>query len=280
VKYSRVVAVLSGGGAKSAAHVGALKALEEWELAPSQYVGTSMGAVIAACFASGLDYDAILKRIVGLTTRDVAVPAPGALLGPFGKALLRAAPLADTITRLVPATSFEDLRSPLTVTATDAETGALQLFGDGGRMDVPLHHALYASCALPMYYRPAEIDGRCYVDGGLRAVLPLHVAARRHPDLVYAVYAGPSLRERSPLRPERLRVLGAHDNAVRILMAAQAEAEVRHWDGRVPLVLVRPAVDARATFAVKHAMRHVEEGYRAGVEALEAWKAGGRAIAD
>ena len=54
MRYSRVVAVLSGGGAKSAAHVGALRALEEWGLTPGHYVGTSMGAVIAACYASGL----------------------------------------------------------------------------------------------------------------------------------------------------------------------------------------------------------------------------------
>ncbi|HXV86367.1 MAG TPA: patatin-like phospholipase family protein, partial [Gemmatimonadales bacterium] len=63
MKYSRVAVVLSGGGAKAAAHVGALKALEERELTPSRYVGTSMGAVVAACFASGLDYDTVLKRV-------------------------------------------------------------------------------------------------------------------------------------------------------------------------------------------------------------------------
>jgi NTE family protein len=274
VKYSRVVAVLSGGGAKTACHVGALKALVERGLVPGHYIGTSMGAVIASCFASGLDYDAVVKRIAGLTRRDVAVPSTGALLGPFGKTLLRARPLKDTIARLVPAHSFDDLRVPLTVTATDVETGELALFGAGGRSDVSLHDALYASCALPMYYPPAVLQGRAYMDGGLRAVLPLGVAARGDPDLVYAVYAGPSLRERTPVRAERLRALGAHDNSVRILIAAQAEAEVRAWNGPTPLVLVRPAVDARATFAVEHAIEYVEEGYRAGVDALERWTAG------
>ncbi|MBI3983632.1 MAG: patatin-like phospholipase family protein [Gemmatimonadetes bacterium] len=275
MKYSRVVAVLSGGGAKTAAHVGALKALEERQLVPGQYVGTSMGAVIAACFASGLDYDAVVKRIAVVRRRDVAVPAAGVVLGPFGKTVLRSAPLEETIARLVPARSFDDLRCPLTVTATDAETGELVLFGAGGRSDAQLHEALYASCALPMYYAPAVIQGRAYMDGGLRAVLPLRVAERLDPDLVYAVYAGPSLSERTPVRPERLRVLGAHDNSVRILIASQAAAEVGAWDGRVPLVLVRPVVDARATFAVENVIRYVEAGYRAGVAALEAWEKGG-----
>ena len=48
---TRVVAALSGGGAKAAAHVGAMRALGEAGLAPAQYVGTSMGAVIGAAFA-------------------------------------------------------------------------------------------------------------------------------------------------------------------------------------------------------------------------------------
>lgn len=274
MKYTRVTVVLSGGGAKAAAHVGALKALEEWQLVPSRYVGTSMGAVVAACFASGLDYDDVLKRVVGITRRDVAMPAAGALLGPFGKTVLRAAPLVETIARLVPARTFEELSRPLTVTATDAETGELVLFGAGGRSDVPLHRALYASCALPMYYPPAAIGGRSYLDGGLRAVFPLRIAAAEHPDLVYGVYAGPAHRQRTPVQPDRLRVLGAHDNALRILMAAQADAEVATCADGIPLVLVRPVLDARATFAVENSMRYVEEGYRAGVEALERWKHG------
>ncbi|HXV86121.1 MAG TPA: patatin-like phospholipase family protein, partial [Gemmatimonadales bacterium] len=183
----------------------------------------------------------------------------------------RAGPLRHTIERLVPARSFDELRSPLTVTATDAQSGELVLFGAGGRSDVPLHAVLYASCALPMYYPPADIDGRSYVDGGLRAVFPLRVAAAEHPDLLYAVYAGPSRRQRTALPPDRLRVLGAHDNALRILMAAQAEAELAAYGNGVPLVLVRPPLDARATFAVENAMRYVEEGYRAGAAALEDW---------
>ena len=274
MEYTRVAVVLSGGGAKTAAHVGALKALEEWQLSASRYYGTSMGAVVAACFASGLGYDEVLRRIVGITRRDVAMPSASALLGPFGKTVLRSAPLVETIGRLVPATTFDELECPLTVTATDAESGDLVLFGMGGRTDVPLHEALYASCALPLYYPPASIGGRTYLDGGVRAVFPLRTAVQGHPDLVYAVYAGPSLRQRTPVQPDRLRVLGAHDNALRILMAAQAEAEIAAWDRSIPVVLVRPLLDARATFAVQNAMRYVEEGYRAAVEALEEWKGG------
>ncbi len=276
MKYERLVSVLSGGGAKAAAQIGALRALEDRGLTPSHYVGTSMGAVVAACFASGLSYADVLRRITAVTRRDVAALSPGAILGLFADSLLRDEPLRDTIARLVPARQFADLRIPLTVTAVDARNGELVLFGVGGRSRVSLIDALYASCALPMYYPPAVIGDREYLDGGLRAVLPLDVAAQFDPDLVYAIMVGPSLldvpRENGSRMPAMVRV---HNTAMRILMASQTEAVVNRWkQARVPLILVRPQLEQEATFAVDSAVRYVEHGYRAAMRALADWEAG------
>ena len=117
---TRVVAVMSGGGAKSAAHVGAMKALGELGLEPAHFVGTSMGAVIAACFASGLSYDDVLRRVLALTRSDVARLSPSLLLGPFAESLLSDGPLRATIAQLVPVREFDELRIPLTVTASNS----------------------------------------------------------------------------------------------------------------------------------------------------------------
>lgn len=267
----RVVCVLSGGGAKAAAHVGALRALEERGVRPAHYVGTSMGAVVAAGFASGLGYEELLRRMTSVSRRDVAVPSPSLLLGPFAASLLRGEPLRATIRRLVPAERFEDLETPLTVTAVDVESGELVLFGEGGRRRVPLVEALYASCALPIYFPPAEIGDRRYADGGLRAVLALDVAAEFAPDAVFAVMVGPSFYDEPPSdgapQPPLLR---AHNQALRILMAAQVEETVARWRRRaVPLVLVRPSLDREATFEVAKAVNYVEQGYLCAVRALE-----------
>lgn len=278
MKYSRVVCVLSGGGTKAAAHVGAMKALTERNLAAMHYVGTSMGAVIAACFASGLSYPEVLKRITSVSQSDVAAFSPGLLLGPLASSLLRAEPLKQTIGELVPAQSFSELVVPLTVTAVDAGSGELVLFGAGGRSRVPLVDALYASCALPVYYPPQRIGDRVYVDGGMRAVLPLDVAAAFDPDLLFAVDAGPSLysepSEKEPRVPPMVR---AHSGAMRILMAAQAEEAIARWrNGPVPLILVRPTREREATFSVRHVVHYVEEGYRAASRSLDQWAAPGR----
>lgn len=268
-----MVVVLSGGGAKAAAHVGAIKALEEWGLTAGHYVGTSMGAVIAAGFASGLTYEEMLVRIGRVSKGDVARLAPFSLVGPFASALLRGGPLRETISGLVPARRFGELGVPLTVTATDMESGNLVLFGAGGS-DAPLVDALYASCALPVLYPPGRIAGRRYADGGLHAVLPLDVAAQFSPDLIYAVNVGPTLGpepEGQSMLPGMVRT---HDLATRIMMAVQIAATIERWRGSsTPLVLVEPKV-TQGTFGVSNAFSHVEAGYRAAASELARWKEG------
>jgi len=268
-----VVTVLSGGGAKAAAHVGAIEALSERGITPAHYVATSMGAVVAACFACGLSYSDVLKRITSVTRRDVAAFSPGIVLGLFASSLLRAAPLRQTIERLVPARRFAELKIPLTVTTVDAKTGELLLLGAGGHAQVPLVDALYASCALPLYYPPGKVGDRDCIDGGVRAVLPLDVAAEFDPDMVFAVDAGPSLHADPPERDSQVPALvRAHGDAVRILMAAQSDEAVARWrSGPVPFVLVRPTRRQQATFAVDAVVTYVEEGYRAAMWALDKW---------
>jgi NTE family protein len=268
-KYERVVCVMSGGGARAAAHVGAMRSLQEWGLGPRHYVGTSMGAVVAAAFASGLSYDEVLKRMMLVTRSDVARPSPGLLLGPLARSFLRAEPLKDTIRSLVPARRFSELRTPLTVTAVDNRNGQLVLFGEGGLEGVPLVEALYASCALPLYYPPASIGDREYVDGGLRAVLPLDVAREFEPDLLVAVAVGPSFFSEPAEGLLVPPMLQAHNDAMRFLMAAQTEEAIGRWkDDPVPLLLVRPHLEQRATFAVGEVIRYVEEGYREATRTL------------
>ncbi|MGH7659129.1 MAG: patatin-like phospholipase family protein, partial [Gemmatimonadales bacterium] len=190
-----VVAVFGGGGAKAAAQVGAHRALIESGLQPREYIGTSLGGVVAACFAAGMDPDTILRKIHGITREEVAIPRRFlAVRGLFVRSLLRPRPLRDAFERLIEARTFDELTFPLTVTAVDLDTGELVLFGRRGRK-VGLIDALMATTALPLYYPPVRIGGREYLDGGLRAVLPLEVAVGIDADVVAAVNVGPGSDE-------------------------------------------------------------------------------------
>ena len=266
--------VLSGGGAKTAAHLGACRALREAGFEPTWYVGTSMGAVIAAGLASGVANDELLERMADVGARGIVRDPLAPIAGLFLRSLLKPGPLRSAIEALVPVRRFADLTVPLTVTAVDLDTGELVLFGAGAQT-APLVDVLCASCALPMYYPPVVIDGRRFGDGGLRCVVPLEPAAELDVELVLAVDVGPGFDLPAPAEAARVpAMVRAHDDAVGILMAANSESQLALWradPSRPPLVYVRPRTERNATFRVDRVREYANEGRRATREALERW---------
>ncbi len=278
--------MLSGGGARALAHAGAFRALEQANLVPSHIVATSMGAVVGAALGAGIPFDQVRRRAMGIRRKDVAPFDPLALLmGLFARSLFPASALRNAIARMVPTTRFEYLRIPLTVTATDLDTGELLLLGGKkqGEEEIELADALYASCALPLYFPPLEAAGRRLGDGGLRAVLTLGPAREleQDADLFVAVNVGPGFDERGPATngdqpapdapvPARIpRVVRTHGEAVRIMMAEQAERTLADWPQHGPkLIYVRAVAEREATFAVDRVQEYVEMGYQATKRAL------------
>lgn len=272
----QITAVLSGGGAKAAAHLGALRVLQGAAIRPTRLVGTSFGAVIATGLAAGLTHDEIVARLLTVRERDVfRIDRTAVLQGMFARALLRPEPLRLTLERLLPVQRFAELAVPLSITATDLDSGDLLVFGAGGE-EVPLLDALCASCALPLFFPPFLLGGRRCADGGLRAVVPLELAARFPADLVVACDVGPGFdtaaQEAGPKPPALLRLQG---DAQRVLMACNTEAQHELWlrtPGRPPLLWIRPQVRRGETFATDQLHWYVAEGERAATAALAARK--------
>jgi len=283
---SKVVLVLSGGGAKAIAHAGAYRALEQANLVPSHIVATSMGGVIGAAIAAGTPYEEIRRRAMSLRRKDIAPFDPMVLVkGLFTRSLFPATALRRAISRLVPKTHFEHLRIPLTVTAVDVESGELLLLGGRERRghefdrrgrDIELEDALYATCALPLYFPPLEADGRRLADGGLRAVLPLNAARQLEPDadLFVAIHIGPGFDEHSAEAGSAAqlkipRVIRTHGEALWAMMADQTEREVAAWPKDGPkLIYVRAVVEREATFAADRAQAYMEMGFQTTKRAL------------
>jgi NTE family protein len=247
--------------------------MAEAGIAPVHYVGTSFGAVMAAALASGTSHEALAAQLLEPASESVAaIDLLSLAKGMFADHLLKPGPLTSLIARLVPARRFADLTVPLTVTATDLDSGEAVLFGAGGREDVGLREALYASCALPLYFPAAVIGDRRYADGGLRAVLPLEAARAIPADLVVAVHVGPGFDEPEPAGAASLfppALIRIHGTSERIMMAAQVEHAIAAWPKHGPrLVVVRAVKEREATFAVQNVTRYMEAGYRETKKAL------------
>jgi NTE family protein len=191
----RIALALGSGGARGLAHILVLEALDELGIKPVRVAGTSIGAVIGAAYAAGMSgkeirayaIDALRER-GGFVRRLVALQ-----LGMMRKELkdilrFRAPPpqfdavrIADEfLANAMPAT-FEDLKIPLCVVATDYWARKEIVFGSG-----PLRPAVAASMAIPGLARPVELAGRVLIDGGATNPLPFDLL-RRDADLVVAV---------------------------------------------------------------------------------------------
>lgn len=270
-----VLLLLSGGGAKAAAHIGVARALAEQGIRPTRIVGTSMGAVMGACLGAGLPPAEILYRLHQVGSKGIV----RSLLAPWGglwlEGLLRSDALHAALSELVPARSFDELWVPLTVTATDLDSGELVPLGADG-VPAPLVDALHASCALPVFYPPVMLGGRRLGDGGLRGVVPFEAARGATAEIAIAVDVGPGFGAPAGPPPVRYPALVArHNDATGILMAANTAAQLELWrrePARPPLLYVRPELERNATFRVERVEAYAEAGYRAALVALAGWQ--------
>ncbi len=275
------VVVLSGGGAKAAAHAGAVRALTERGITPSRYVATSLGAVVAAALAAGLETDEIVRRLFHEAPQGFRPHPLAPFIGLYLKGLARSDSFREALLRVLPARTFGELKTPLTVTAVDLDTMRTVLFGEGGA-DVPLIDALAASCALPPYFAPVILDGRRLADGGLLGHLPLDGIGEPGGRPVIAIDAGPSLDDGAPGRPQAQgpALVRYVDESIGILMAQVASEQLQRWRReRGALLYVRPRMERNATFRTDRVRVYADEGYlamRAELDALDSAGPAGR----
>ncbi len=168
---------LGGGFARGIAHVGVLKVLEEEGIPIRVIAGTSVGAMIGACYCSGLTVAEM---------RDVAV---NTRFTTFARWTLSRCGFATNdrmvafLTRTLKVRTFEEMRIPLGVTATDFNTGEGVVFHSGSIID-----PVRASCAYPGMFLPVEIRGRHLVDGMLSHPVPTRPVREMGADRVLAVH--------------------------------------------------------------------------------------------
>lgn len=168
---------LGGGFARGIAHIGVLKVLEEEGIPVRIIAGTSVGALIGACYCSGL------------TLAEMQEVAHNTRFTSFARWTLSRCGFASNdrmiayLTRTLKCKTFEELRIPLGVTATDFNSGEGVVFHSGSVID-----PVRASCAYPGMFLPVEIRGRYFVDGMLSHPVPSRPLREMGADRVIAVH--------------------------------------------------------------------------------------------
>ena len=168
---------LGGGFARGIAHIGVLKVLEEEGIPVRVVTGTSVGALIGACYCSGLSLTEMqdVAHSVRFTTFARWT------LSRFGFASNDR--MVAFLTRTLKCKTFEELRIPLGVTATDFNTGEGVVFHSGSIVD-----PVRASCAYPGMFLPVNIRGRWLVDGMLSHPVPTRPVREMGAERVLAVH--------------------------------------------------------------------------------------------
>jgi NTE family protein len=275
----RLALVLGGGGLKGFAHIGLLRALEERGIRPALVAGSSIGALIAAAYATGMAVDDMERRALALTKKDLfridrLHMVTKRMLSP---SLYLAGPLDALVRDIVPPVTFRSVKTPLLVSTVDLERGAQLVWGLPGLMDVSVADAVYASCALPGFFPPRVIGGRTCADGGVMDNLPDAVAVRGM-DAVIGVDVGTS----SLATARRIKDKGfaaIYMRAAQIMMKSLQVSQLATWAGP-PLLLVRPPVWHYNWFSFASTRRMIDAGYAAAHDALDRagdalWSAGG-----
>ena len=217
----RIGLVLSGGGARGAAHIGVLKVLEELRVPVDLITGTSMGSIVGGSYASGQTVANMERDVANIKTETLTRDRPpraeisihlkqedwldyigpqfglrdGSLLLPKGaitgvalEAVLRDLALAKG------SWDFDKLPIPFRAIATDVVTGQMTVLKSGD-----LATAMRASMSVPGAIAPVQIDGKMLVDGGLTRNLPVDVARAMGAEVIIAVNLGTPLLQRDQI---------------------------------------------------------------------------------
>lgn len=153
---------LSGGGARGFAHLGVLKALEEFDVKIDCLSGTSAGSIVGAFYAHGYTPEETLEILVGAGILKSVRPAWS------WTGLLSLDGFKETLRKHLPGNSFESLKRPLTIAATEIRLGKIVYFSEG-----ELIPAIIASSSIPAIFDPVHYRDNVYIDGGVLDNLPV-----------------------------------------------------------------------------------------------------------
>ncbi len=161
VQMQNIGLVLSGGGVRGMAHIGVIRAMQEFGLSAKTVSGSSVGALVGALYANGNSVDEMIsffKETPLFKYNFLTLMKPG---------FINTDRYIDIFMGYFPENAFESLQRVLYVVATNLQNAEEEFFSTG-----ELIRPLLASAALPPVFSPVEMNGQLYADGGIMNNFP------------------------------------------------------------------------------------------------------------
>lgn len=194
MERKNVALVLSSGGARGLAHIGAIEEIEAQGYHITSVAGCSMGALIGGIYAAGKlkefrEWMKTIDRKKMLELTDFSFSI---------NHLVKGSRIIEAIMEIVPDMKIEDLPIPFCAVATDWKGGREVVFRSGSLFD-----AIRASISLPSFFDPVRRDGMILIDGGVTNPIPLNRVDRQDGDILVGIdVSGHDYRAQSALHEE------------------------------------------------------------------------------
>ena len=234
---------LGGGGARGIAHIGAIKALEELGVRISYIAGTSVGAIIGAAVASGVDIGNIEEYALKVKKKDIV----------SGNLIFSSSSSEHLINWLGGVIGkdkmFSELDIPLSVVAVDIKSGEEVVIDHGFVCPV-----CAGSASVPGVFKPVVWEGKHLVDGGLKNNVPTDVVRKMGADVVIAIDVN-STRGNGTDSMKRLHILSS---MVGVLMQSSVNEKLKYAD-----VTLCPDLSQFKSTKIKDVQQMIDIGYNA-----------------
>jgi NTE family protein len=244
---------LGGGGPKGLAHIGVIKILEKNNIPIDYIAGTSAGSLIGGMYAYSKDIFSIENHVMNKNwLQMLSYFADPSFKGGF----IEGNRMEQFLEEYLKSATFDMVKIPFQATAVDIQTGRLVNLQKGS-----LSKAIRASSAVPILFKPVEIDNRLYLDGGILSSVPIQTVKNMGADIIIAVQLNRYYSPDEDLRKISIPEIG--DLAFNIVGRKIADEEVKKAD-----FIIRPAV---AHIHWNHLLQKdkKEEGIRMGEEAAQ-----------
>ncbi len=238
--------VLSGGGARGAAHLGVLKAIDELGIKISAISGVSAGAVIGALYAAGVPPETILEELKEQSYFGIKE------LVWMKTGLFKMASLRAKLEELIGKDDFDCLKIPLFINATDILTGTMVTFSKG-----PLYDAILGSASVPVVFEPTPYNNYQLLDGGILNNLPVEPLIGLC-DVVIGSHVNKLHDGKIPIKIDRMTLIDQCFHLV-IANSVRQRSTACH-------IFIEPLLGGFSIFEMKNADKIFELGYVAAME--------------